>query len=92
MNRREFIAATAALATTSVYPALAQSPDASKGFPASVLRGEPYIETEPIPEYHSASPAAYEAFQDMKFGARYTGASIRFGIAATSRGLSCHVV
>lgn len=70
MNRREFLAATAAMATSSVYPGLAQTPDISHGFPPSVLRGEPYIETEPVPEYHSASASAYEAFRDMKFGAR----------------------
>ncbi|WP_348269489.1 alpha-L-fucosidase [Edaphobacter paludis] len=70
MNRREFLAATAALATTSAYPGLAQTTELSHGFPASVLRDVPYIETTPVPEYHSASASAYDAFQDMKFGAR----------------------
>jgi hypothetical protein len=39
-------------------------------FPASSLRNEPYVESVPIPEYHSAPTSAYEAFQDMKFGVR----------------------
>ena len=38
MNRRQFLASTAALAATSVYPSLAQTPDLSHGFPASVLQ------------------------------------------------------
>jgi alpha-L-fucosidase len=29
-----------------------------------------YIEDEPVPEYQWASDAAYEAFQDMKYGVR----------------------
>ena len=29
-----------------------------------------YIEDEPVPEYRWASEAAYEAFQDMKYGVR----------------------
>jgi alpha-L-fucosidase len=70
MNRRDFIAASAALATTTAFPSLAQTPEPSHGFPASVLANEPYIEDQPIPEYHSAPASAYEAFQDMKFGAR----------------------
>jgi alpha-L-fucosidase len=70
MNRREFLAATAALTATSVYPGLAQTPELPHGFPPSVLKGEPYIENQPVPEYHSAPASAYEAFQDMKFGAR----------------------
>ena len=35
-----------------------------------MLRDEDYIETTPVPEYHSAPASAYEAFQDMKFGIR----------------------
>jgi alpha-L-fucosidase len=71
MNRREFIASTAALAAASAYKGLAQSPQESQGFPPSVVRGdELYVEHTPVPEYHSASTAAYEAFQDMKFGVR----------------------
>jgi alpha-L-fucosidase len=70
MNRREFLASAAALAATSAYPSLAQTPAQSHGFPASELRDGPYAETTPIPEYHWASASAYEAFQDMKFGIR----------------------
>jgi alpha-L-fucosidase len=73
MNRREFIASTAALATASAYPCLAQAlnmPEAYHGFPPSMLQNVSYIESEPIPEYHCASTSAYEAFRDMKFGAR----------------------
>ena len=29
-----------------------------------------YVEDEPVPEYTHASPAAYEAFRDMKYGIR----------------------
>jgi alpha-L-fucosidase len=70
MNRREFLASTAALAATKAYPTLAQSSSSEGGFPASVLRDDPYIEKIPIAGYHSASTRAYEAFQDMKFGVR----------------------
>jgi alpha-L-fucosidase len=73
MNRREFIASTAALATASAYPCLAQALKATEGyhgFPPSMLQNVSYIESEPIPEYHCASASAYEAFRDMKFGAR----------------------
>ncbi|MEO8996428.1 MAG: alpha-L-fucosidase [Nitrosospira sp.] len=70
MNRREFLASTAALAATSAYPTLAQSPEHIEGFPARWLRDVPYIEKTPIVEYHSAPASAQEAFLDMKFGAR----------------------
>ena len=40
------------------------------GFLPSFLRNDSYIETTPVPEYHWAPASAYEAFQDMKFGAR----------------------
>lgn len=78
MNRRDFIAATAALATTSAFSGLAQAQESSHGFPASVLQVEPYIEEHPISAYHSAPVRAYEAFRDMKFGAR-----IHWGIYST---------
>ena len=72
MNRREFLASAAAFAAVYTAPrrALSQEQAQAPGFPASVLRNDAYIETTPIAGYHSASPAAYEAFQDMKFGIR----------------------
>ena len=70
MNRREFLASTAALAATSAYPGLAQRSGGTQGFPAKVLKNDYYIEQTPIASYHSAPPSAYEAFQDMKFGIR----------------------
>ena len=70
MNRRQFFASAAALATTYAYPGLAQLPDSVHGFPASELYRVPYIENTPLPEYHWAPASAYEAFQDMKFGVR----------------------
>lgn len=69
MNRRDFLLSAAALAATSAYPDWAQTAP-SHGFPASVLKDDPYIENPPIAEYHSAPTSAYEAFQDMKFGVR----------------------
>lgn len=71
MNRRQFLASTAALAATSAYPGLAQTPDNYRGFPPlMLLRYSPYVELTPVPEYHWASESAYEAFHDMKFGVR----------------------
>jgi alpha-L-fucosidase len=66
MNRREFLASTTALAATTVYPGLAQTP-ASTELPTKV---QTYIEDKPVDDYKWASPSAYEAFQDMKFGVR----------------------
>ena len=70
MNRRQFVASAAALAATSVYPSLAQTPDVVHGFPPSMLRDVDYIETTPIAEYHNAPASAYEAFRDIKFSIR----------------------
>jgi alpha-L-fucosidase len=72
MNRREFLGFTtgAALAGICARPALSQSSESQHGFPASELQNCPYIETEPIVGYSPAPTSAYEAFQDMKFGAR----------------------
>lgn len=76
MNRREFLATTAALAAASALPALAQPPalakpqDQAPSFPPSLLKNDPYIENPPIASYHPAPASAYEAFQDMKFGIR----------------------
>jgi alpha-L-fucosidase len=67
MNRREFVAATAALAATSALPRRASSQTPKPPAPDATT---PYIETTPVSEYSYASPAAYEAFQDMKFGVR----------------------
>jgi alpha-L-fucosidase len=70
MNRRDFLASATAVAATSVYPGFGQAPESVNSFPPSLLRNEPYAESVPIPEYHSAPASAYEAFQDMKFGVR----------------------
>ena len=67
MNRRQFLASAAAIATTSAWPTTAQTPDQPHPVPSN---GESYIEDPPIPEYHWASSNAYEAFNDMKFGIR----------------------
>ncbi|MGH9616975.1 MAG: alpha-L-fucosidase [Acidobacteriaceae bacterium] len=69
MNRREFLSSAAALAA-SACPALAQLAHHEPGFPPSELKYVPYIETVPVAGYRFASPTAYEAFNDMKFGAR----------------------
>ena len=70
MNRRDFLASAAALAATSPLRGLGQSPQPVHGFPPAMLRGDSYIETTPVAEYHNAPESAYEAFQDMKFGIR----------------------
>jgi alpha-L-fucosidase len=73
MNRREFIASSGALAALSAATSwvFAQGQEGINSFPEKVLQGDsPYVEHVPIPEYHNAPTAAYEAFQDMKFGAR----------------------
>ena len=69
MNRRDFLASTAAVVAASACPSVAQSRPLH-GFPPSLLKGDPYIENPPIASYHWAPTSAYEAFQDMKFGAR----------------------
>jgi alpha-L-fucosidase len=71
MNRREFLASsTAALAAACARPGFAQPSTPIHGFPESLLRDDPYIENPPVSDYHWAPASAYEAFQDMKFGAR----------------------
>jgi len=70
MNRRELMATSVALATTSTFPAFGQEAGVPGKFPARDLATVDYIEQEPIAEYHNAPASAYEAFQDMKFGAR----------------------
>jgi alpha-L-fucosidase len=74
MHRRDFLQSAAALAATSLYPGLSQSQNASQnaqaGFPPNQLATVPYIESQPIPEYHHAPASACEGFRDMKFGVR----------------------
>jgi alpha-L-fucosidase len=71
MNRREFLASSTAMTALSAFPGLmGQSPKPGHGFPPSILKSDPYVELEPIAEYHHAPATAYEAFRDMKFGIR----------------------
>ena len=71
MNRRDFLASSSAVAALSTLPSWAQQTAAADSFPERNLQADaPYVERVPISEYSHASPAAYEAFQDMKFGAR----------------------
>ncbi len=70
MNRREFLASAAAAAATPTFSSLAQRSERFRGFPASLLKNDPYIEKTPVPEYDWAPLSAYEAFEDMKFGVR----------------------
>jgi alpha-L-fucosidase len=70
MNRREFLASAAALATSSAWPAPAQTPPPSHTPQTAHVNPDSYIEDPPVPEYHWASQAAYDAFNDMKFGIR----------------------
>jgi alpha-L-fucosidase len=70
MNRREFLASTGAVAAASAIPAWGQGQSQIDSFPENILRDSPYAEHEPIQGYHNAPASAYEAFQDMKFGAR----------------------
>jgi len=73
MKRRDFIASASAMVALSGVTswAVGQKREDLSSFPEKVLQGDsPYVEYVPIPEYHNAPAAAYEAFQDMKFGAR----------------------
>ncbi len=70
INRRMFIASTAALAGISAYPGMAESSKQEQGFPASVVKSGDYVQGEPEPGYRWASTSAYESFQDLKFGIR----------------------
>lgn len=69
MNRREFLAAATAAAVSAACPdhgwAAQSSPHSG-----TAVNPDSYIESVPVPEYRHASAGAYEAFQDMKFGAR----------------------
>jgi alpha-L-fucosidase len=74
MHRRDFLTSATALAATSICPGLGQSQNRAQNpegaFPPSQLENVPYIESEPVAEYHHAPSGAYEAFRDMKFGVR----------------------
>ena len=70
MNRREFVSLSAAFAAMAAAPGFTQSEQRARGFPESELKYQPYVELNPVVEYHSAPAAAYEAFLDMKFGIR----------------------
>jgi alpha-L-fucosidase len=70
MDRRRFLASSAALMATSALPGSGQSSAPSHGFPSTVVHSDSYIEKVPIDGYHNAPASAYEAFRDMKFGIR----------------------
>jgi alpha-L-fucosidase len=71
LNRRQFVGAAALYSCASIYPrGFLAAQEASQGFPLSQLERDPYIERIPIESYDHAPRRAYEAFQDMKFGAR----------------------
>lgn len=70
MNRREFLAASAAATAGAVCPKVLSAAAKSGPSAAWADSSDWYVERVPIPAYHHASPAAYEAFQDMKFGIR----------------------
>lgn len=72
MNRREFLAASAAELSTRQL--LGQGPHSLDhhlpGTDRHYQRVKSYVEDIPVPEYRWASTAAYDAFRDMKFGVR----------------------
>jgi len=70
MNRRQFLRSAAAFSAVSLRANSAQMAGTIHGFSDSLLKYEPYVEKDPIPEYRWAPQSAYEAFQDMKFGIR----------------------
>src|SRR5215469_10300564 len=72
MNRRQFLGSglAASVAAVSRYPLTGKIPSVAHGFPVSELEHDPYIERQPIADYHSAPASSYEAFRDMKFGIR----------------------
>lgn len=70
MNRREFLASVAALATSSAHPELARTPAQAPVPRATPSNMDDFIEDPPVSEYRWALPSAYEDFQDMKFGVR----------------------
>lgn len=77
MLRRQFLSRTGLLMASSLMEpisSLASSTPAQEhrlpvtDFHHRVVKS--YVEERPIPEYHWASEAAYEAFRDMKYGIR----------------------
>lgn len=77
MNRREFISSAGATALTASLSKRdrGQSPEPpiEHRLPQTDIdyqRAKSYVEEVPVPEYHWASEAAVEAFQDLKFGLR----------------------
>jgi alpha-L-fucosidase len=70
ISRRQFLASTAAAVSSACIPPGFAQRGHSLGFPPSQLDNDQYIEREPIDGYQNAPTSAYEAFQDMKFGAR----------------------
>ena len=70
MDRRNFLFSAAALALATKAQVHADSPSLEHRFPPNVIKGDWYVEAEPVPEYHWAPHSAYEAFRDMKFGVR----------------------
>jgi len=70
MNRRSFL--TTSLAAAAVRPGLATD-RVNHHLPARdshYRQTQSYIEDIPVPEYHWASDAAYQRFNDIKYGVR----------------------
>ena len=76
MQRRHFLSRTGLLLASRLLepiPSFASPTSAQHRLPATdphYRRVKSYIEDTPVPEYKWASEAAYEAFQDMKYGIR----------------------
>lgn len=74
INRRTFLSGAACgIATHPFLTRAANGPRAEHRIPAGnshMQRVKSYIEDTPVPEYRWASPSAYEAFRDMKYGVR----------------------
>ena len=75
MQRRTFLSGAAMALASRIVPS--QQSLAMDGVPSPAAAERPhyrrvrsYIEEVPEPGYHWASPAAYEAFLDMKYGVR----------------------
>lgn len=71
MKRRDFLLSATALALTSSKRMPGQTPRQEHHLPLKALHNDsPGVLEEPVPEYRWAPESAYEAFRDMKFGAR----------------------